>query len=583
MHKILVVLFLFPIFISAQADSWKRDEFLKNIDLQIPELLLDFNVPGAAICIIDKGEIIVQKGYGLANISKGTKVNPTTGFNIGSISKTITAWGIMKLVQDGKINLDYPAEKYLTRWQLPESKYDSKKVTIRRLLSHTAGLSLHGYPGWTPYDTLPTIEESLNGKNNGPGGVKIIMEPGTQWKYSGGGYTILQLIIEEVTGEKFEDFMESNILSVLGMRNSSFTINEEVLKKSSEEFDAYGNKIDFELFTAKAAAGFQTTIEDFSKFLLCNLNTKVLNESTVNLMTKPAPNSNESYGLGYQIMALDGTSVKLIGHSGANTGWHALFWINQDTKDGFIMFTNGGSGHSIYRQIFCDWVSWKYKAQMGNICTIKIPVSYKLKNHIDTKGIKNASKFYGKLKKSYADKLDFSERHLNTLGYTYLNEGKLEVAIAVFEINKDAFPKSFIAYDSYGEALLKNNQKEEAIASYKKSVELNPGNTHGIEVLKDLGINIETDTKEIDDVILKSYTGNYELAPNFILTISMEGKQLSAQATGQGKIKVFPKSEDFFYSKDIEAQIQFNTNKKGEIESLTLFQNGREMVAPKIK
>ncbi len=583
MYKFLVILLLIPFVISAQTDSIRTDEFLKNIDREIPELLEDFNVPGAALCIIDNGEIILQKGYGLANTSKGTKVSNTTGFNIGSISKTVTAWGIMKLVQDGKIKLDDPAEKYLTRWKLPESKYDSKKVTIRRLLSHTAGLSLHGYPGWSPNDTLPTIEESLNGKNNGPGRVEIIMEPGTQWKYSGGGYTILQLIIEEVSGEKFEDFMQSNILSALGMNNSSFKIDKNLLLKSSEEYDAFGNKIDFELFTAKAAAGFHTTIEDFSKLILATLDPKFLTKSTVSLMMNPVPNSNESYGLGYQIMALNGTSEKLTGHSGANTGWHALFWINRETKDAFIMFTNGGAGHTVYRKTFCDWVSWKYQAQMGNICTIKIPISNKLKAYIDTKGIKDVSKIYSELKKSQGDILDFSEQHLNTLGYTYLNNGEIENAISIFELNVEAFPNSFNAYDSYGEALLKNNQKEEAIQNYKKSVELNPGNTHGIKVLKKLGVRTENTAKEIDDAILKSYLGNYELAPNFMLTISLEGQQLSAEATGQGKIQIFPKTENFFFSKDIEAQIQFNTNKNGEIESLTLFQQGREMIAPKVK
>ena len=135
-----------------------------------------------------------------------------TGFNIDSISKTIAAWGVMKLVEEGKIDLDAPAENYITRWKLPESDFDSKKVTVRRLLSHTAGLSLHGYPGWTANDRLSTIEESLDGRNNGPGRVEMIIKPGTKWKYSGGGYTILQLIVEEVTGQKFEDYMQTQVL-----------------------------------------------------------------------------------------------------------------------------------------------------------------------------------------------------------------------------------------------------------------------------------------------------------------------------------------------------------------------------------
>ena len=170
--------------LNAQKETKEIDQFVKELDQKIPQLLNDFIVPGTAIAIIENGQIILQKGYGYSNMDKESKVTSTTGFNIGSISKTIAAWGVMKLVQKGKIDLDSPAEKYLTRWHLPNSEFDSDKVTIRRLLSHTAGLSLHGYPGWSPTDDLPTIEESLNGKNNGPGRVEMIMEPGTKWKYS---------------------------------------------------------------------------------------------------------------------------------------------------------------------------------------------------------------------------------------------------------------------------------------------------------------------------------------------------------------------------------------------------------------
>ncbi|MGA9238153.1 serine hydrolase domain-containing protein, partial [Robiginitalea sp.] len=267
----LLLTLLFSFSLAAQNESKEIEQFTYELDQRIPELLHDFLVPGAAIALIENGEIILQKGYGYSNIDKGTLVTPTTGFNIGSISKTFAAWGVMKLVQEGKIDLDAPAENYLTRWHFPDSEFDADKVTLRRLLSHTAGLSLHGYPGWSPKDELPSIEESLNGKNNGPGRVEIIMEPGTKWKYSGGGFTVLQLIIEEVTGEKFEDYMQANILNPLGMTHSSFTIDDKILEASALEYNEFGEVIDFELFTAQAAAGLHTTIKDFTKFALAGL------------------------------------------------------------------------------------------------------------------------------------------------------------------------------------------------------------------------------------------------------------------------------------------------------------------------
>lgn len=113
----------------------------------------------------------------------------------------------MKLVETGAIDLDEPVSRYLSRWQLPETECDNEGVTMRRLLSHTVGLSLHGYPGFHPDEPLPTLEESLSGATDGAGAVYLVREPGSEWEYSGGGYTLAQLIIEEITGQPFAEYM----------------------------------------------------------------------------------------------------------------------------------------------------------------------------------------------------------------------------------------------------------------------------------------------------------------------------------------------------------------------------------------
>lgn len=496
----LILFFVFFLFlkINAQEKSKSIEQFLNKLDNKTPKLLNDFFVPGAAIAIIENGEIILQKGYGYSNIDNKTKVNITSGFNIGSISKTVTAWGIMKLVQEGKIDLDAPAEKYLTRWHLPESVFDSNKVTIRRLLSHTAGLSLHGYPGWSPKDKLPTIEESLNGKTNGPGRVEIVVEPGTKWKYSGGGFSILQLIIEEVTKQKFEYFMQTQIFLPLGMKNTSFTIDDKIMSLSSREYDMFGEEIDFELFTAKAAAGLHTTIEDFSKFALVSLyknekySQNVLSANYLELMMKPAPASNEGYGLGYEVSEIPEFSLTLHGHGGGNTGWSALLMVNQLTNDAFVMLTNAGIGHKVYRQIFCEWINWVTNKKSPDDCKVLPSISNAIKQILDTKGVDDIEKSYFKLKNNEANKYDFSEEQLNELGYHYINKNNVAFAVSVLEINVAAFPNSFNVYDSYAEALLKQGKNKKAIENYKKSIKLNPENKHGINVLKELGVTLES-------------------------------------------------------------------------------------------
>ena len=146
-----------------------------------------------------------------------------TLFQAGSISKSLTAWGILHLVDEGRLLLDDPVGKYLTKWKLSNSEFNNNEVTIRRLLSHTAGLSPHkGYLGVAPGKHLDSIEESLSGKGwlNEP--VEVTNKPGSETIYSGGGYTILQLVIEEVTGIPFDRYMEEQIMKPLGMKSSSF-------------------------------------------------------------------------------------------------------------------------------------------------------------------------------------------------------------------------------------------------------------------------------------------------------------------------------------------------------------------------
>ena len=183
------------------------DELTKQLNKKIPKLLNKYGVTGTAVALIHNGKVMWTEGYGFADKEKGIKVTPNTVFQAASISKAVTAWGIMKLVEEGRLDLDTPVENYLTRWHIPPSEYDENGVTARRLLSHTAGLSLHGFPGFDPEVSLPTLEESLSGKNSSGVEVRLIKEPGKEMDYSGGGYTLLSLIVEEVTGELFEEYM----------------------------------------------------------------------------------------------------------------------------------------------------------------------------------------------------------------------------------------------------------------------------------------------------------------------------------------------------------------------------------------
>ncbi len=337
-------------------DTNPKKEILES---SIPGLMEKHKVPGLAISMLEKGNSIFHKSYGMADLEKNIKVTSATGFNVGSISKVFTAVGILALVEDGIINLDDPVEKYLTRWKLPLSSYDHNKVTIRALLNHTAGISIHGYPGFTDKASLPSIEESLDG-NNGPARenekAEVIIEPQSQFKYSGGGFTILQLVIEEVTGESFETYMQEKVFSPLNMNSTTFEVTQDVLASSATPYDENQLPLPIEYFTAKGAAGLHTTMEDFIIFVESILSgDSVITSSSIDLMTTPTEVSGNLYGLG--MYKFNMRPIIMNGHAGSNTGWQSAFFIDLKTDSGLIMMTNGDDGDNALKGILRKWAS----------------------------------------------------------------------------------------------------------------------------------------------------------------------------------------------------------------------------------
>jgi tetratricopeptide (TPR) repeat protein len=201
---------------------------------------------------------------------------------------------------------------------------------------------------------------------------------------------------------------------------------------------------------------------------------------------------------------------------------------------------------------------------------------------IEEKGIDAGISHYNNIKDSEAYSL--SEREMNAIGYQLMGDNKVEEASKVFQLIVTEFPKSSNAYNSFGESLMKLGKNELAIENYRKSVALNPNNQNSIDSLKTLGDDVSDLVKEVkvSDAVLETYIGKYELQPGFIITVTREGNQLKTQATGQPVFDIFPKSENEFYLKVVDAQLTFNKNDSGEIESVTLFQGGREMKGKRI-
>ncbi|MEM7205174.1 MAG: serine hydrolase domain-containing protein [Planctomycetota bacterium] len=338
------------------------DPFYRTAKQLGDELTERHHVPGIAIASIRNGEVAWTLCCGFANGVKQTPLTAQTVFNVGSVSKVVAAWGAMRLVEQGKIDLDAPVGDYITRWQLPETTFDADGVTLRRILSHTAGLSLHGYPGFPAGEDLPTLEESLAGATGGRGDVRLVHEPGSKCQYSGGGYTIMQLMIEEVSGQDFATFMREQVLEPLAMASSDYRWTPSIAEAAATPHDDDGGPLGVEHFTALAAAGLQTTVLDLARFGVASLarteaqTAGVLTPETVARMREPldVPGvKRRSWGLGYATMEFP--QVTIVGHTGSNTGWEAALMLHPATECGLVMLTNSSSGQRVMRPVLAAW------------------------------------------------------------------------------------------------------------------------------------------------------------------------------------------------------------------------------------
>jgi len=283
---------------------------------------------------------------------------------MASISKWVTAWGVFALVEKGALDLDEPVDTYLTRWNLPPSDFDNNEVTARRLLSHTAGLvDGLGYAGFLPGEPVQSLEASLTQAADAPwseGVARVGYEPGSQYMYSGASYTLLQLLIEEVSGQSFQDHMTETIFEPLQMTHSTFVWDDSTDWDLADRYDLDGNDAPYRRFTALAAASLFTTVSDLSHFVEANFEANpVLSMASLEEMFTPHAFNNTIgiHALGPAIFARSGTGVFIHGHDGSGAAINTAARINRDTKDGIIIFETGH--RNIASRLADHWVFWK--------------------------------------------------------------------------------------------------------------------------------------------------------------------------------------------------------------------------------
>ena len=320
------------------------------------------NVGNVAMVLIEDGRV-----YGEYFHTASQQIDRDTIFPTASMSKWITALGIMNLVQTGQIDLDVPVSTYLTRWQLPPSEFDHDGVTVRRLLSHTSGLADGlGFGDYEADEVIPSLEESLLRPRASSGrDVQIALgrEPGTEWDYSGGGYLILQLIIEEVSGRPFAAYMDEALFQPLEMSRSTYGYIGTIENRSNS-YDEKGQQATLYQYAASAATGFATSVSDMTRLVQVLLADRTppnpFRHGTLELMREPNGTlfGFDIWGLGTILYAPTTSGDYVFGHDGQNEpAINSAVRINPDTGDAIIVLASGNQ--SLATMLGFEWVFWQ--------------------------------------------------------------------------------------------------------------------------------------------------------------------------------------------------------------------------------
>jgi CubicO group peptidase (beta-lactamase class C family) len=426
-----------------------------------------YKVPGVSVAVIDQGRIDWVRGYGYADVAAQRPVTPHTRFQAASISKSVAAAAALHFVEIGKIDLDRNVNDYLKSWKVPDNDFTrEQKVTLRRILSHSAGLTVHGFPGYEAGKPVPTLVQVLDGEkpaNTPP--IRVDMVPGAKWRYAGGGYMVMQQMLIDVLGKPFPETLQRAVLSKFEMKDSAYS---HPLRADWQPFAATAYRPDgkpvegkFHTYPELAAAGLWTTPGDLARFAigiqdaLAGKSHKVISKGMAEqMLTRQIEND----GLG---LFLDGQGQTLrFSHGGANEGFQCMLVGYAHTGQGVAIMTNSDRGSALITEI-------------------------------------------------------------------------------LFAISHE-----------YGWPDYKPAERTE--------VKVDPG-------------------------LFGGYVGRYQLAPNFIITVTQEGDHLFTQATGQSKVEIFPQSDRVYFLKVVDAQITFVPDGQGRATELILQQGGMDHHAKRIE
>lgn len=436
-----------------------------------------------SVLVAEDGEVIYKNGFGKANMEWDIPNAANTRHRLGSITKQFTASLILQLVEEGKLKLDAPVTTYLPDY--PKATGD--KITLHHLLTHSSGIPNYtSFPKFfeetsrDPYSPTEFISKFKD--------MDLEFTPGEKFAYSNSGYFLLGVIIEKVTGKSYEENLQEMIFQPLNMKNTGFDQHNVIIKNRASGYEkrgnTYFNTAYLDMSIPYSAGSLYSTVEDLYLWDRALQNNSLLSRENTDLMFAPHIKSGSGtygYGWGTNKMANGASkdSLTVIGHGGGINGFNTLINRIPANQDLIVLLNNTGGTNlgEMSRNIIKILNDLPYDLPQQSLANF-------LMEEIDKNGLEAGLESFEKQKTS--KEYILRENDMNSLGYQYLQTGKLKEAIAVFKLNVAEFPESSNVYDSLGEAYMEAGNKELAIQNYKRSIEMDPKNENGKEMLKKL-------------------------------------------------------------------------------------------------
>ena len=462
------------------------DRLRKQFEPILDQAIKDHEIPGFVMAVVADGKTVYTVTRGVRSLAGTEPLTERSLFHMASVTKPFVGTAVMQLVEAGKVDLDQPVQRYVPYFRLKDPRAAS--ITVRQMLSHTSGM-----PDVSDYEwekavaddgALERFVRSLTDR-------ELIAAPGERFQYSNMAYEVLGDLIAKVSGETFEGYVKAHILAPLGMKDSTL-FRPEADPKLTTSPHVQGDRLTVIVSPVypynrmhAPSSTLHSNLVDMSRWALANLRRgelggkRILKASTYDVMWKPTGDEKRPVAISW--FQGDRGGHRTIAHGGGDTGYRSHVLLLPDDGIAVVIMINSDAVPG------SELAATAHNVVLGlPVARIKKPLARTVGRTLLEQSVAAAVKQYRDLKTTAPDDYDFAEPALNRLGYWLLGRDRTADAVEIFKLNVEAYPKSANPHDSLGEAYRKAGQRELALASYRKALELDPALSSAAQAVKEL-------------------------------------------------------------------------------------------------